>query len=134
MFYHWALIWSLINFILDYDDMHKTISSVALIIYSSLLSRHDFRWRSNAHCFVSMYHCFSMIISVNKSHENKFYRIKFIVERKNNHHKNEMLLVKIRIFMWRKVKEWQDKHARMRKMRYFRYYLLLISITCSLYS
>ena len=72
--------------------MHKTISSVALIIYSSLLSRHDFRWHSNAHCFVSMYHCFSMIISVNKSHENKLYRIKFIVERKNNHHKNEMLL------------------------------------------
>ena len=71
--------------------MHKTISSVVLIIYSSLLSRHDFRWRSNAHCFVSMYHCFSTIISVNKSHENKFYRIKFIVERKNNHHKNKML-------------------------------------------
>ena len=33
-------------------------------------------------CFVSMYHCFSTIISVNKSHDNKFY----IWKKKNKHH------------------------------------------------
>ena len=50
-------------------------------------------------CFVSMYHCFSTIISLNKSHENKFYRINFIFERKNNHHTRTTCLVKIRIFI-----------------------------------
>ena len=41
-------------------------------------------------CFVSMYHCFSTIIPV--SHENKFYRLNFIFERKKlPTHKNNML-------------------------------------------
>ena len=43
------------------------------------MSRHDFRWRSNAHLL-----CFYVSLFFNESHENKVYRINFIFERKKS--------------------------------------------------